>query len=149
MAPHVREPKDMSDFDRQPGGIDDPGMKGGTAPDLDTLPPGDHAGNTGAPGEPEAAELDLPGPSDPVAWSYVEAGTEVIGSDGQRLGIVKAMLGTEAEGIFHGIALDAGDGPDRIIPADLVRRLTTSRIEVDVASDGIGDLERFEPVEAS
>ena len=36
----------MNEFDRQPGAIDDPGMKGGTDPDLDRLPPGDDAGNT-------------------------------------------------------------------------------------------------------
>ena len=59
----------MNDFERQPGAIDDPGMKGGIEPDERTLPPGDSAGNTGDPGEPEAAELDMPGPDDPVAWN--------------------------------------------------------------------------------
>ena len=59
----------MTDFDRQPGGIDDPGMKGGIAPEERTLPPGDTADDTGGPGGPAAAELDLPGPDDPVAWS--------------------------------------------------------------------------------
>jgi hypothetical protein len=126
--------------------IDDPGMKGGSAPDLDPLPRGDHAGDTGPAGQPEAAELDLPGPNDPVAWTYVEAGTDVVGSDGQRIGVVKAMLGTEAEGIFHGIAVDTGDGPDRVVPADSVTSLTSSRVEVDVASTAIGDLEAYEPI---
>ena len=125
--------------------IDDPGMKGGTAPDLDRLPPGDDAGNTGGPGEPEAAELDLPGPNDPVAWSYVEPETEIFGSDGKRIGIVKAMLGTEAEGIFHGIAVDLGDGPDRVIPADAVTSLTSSRVEVDLTADGVADLDEVRP----
>ena len=46
----------MNDFDRQPGAIDDPGMKGGIAPDEETLPPGDSADNTGGPGEPQAAD---------------------------------------------------------------------------------------------
>ena len=54
----------MNDFDRQPGAIDDPGMKGGLEPELDTLPPGSSADDTGTPGEPEASELDLPGPDD-------------------------------------------------------------------------------------
>ena len=129
--------------------IDDPGMRGGSAPDLDPLPRGTHAGDTGGPGEPEAAELDLPGPHDPVAWTYVEAGTDVIGTDGQRIGVVKAMLGTEAEGIFHGIAVDTGDGPDRVVPADSVTSLTSSRVEVAIASTAIGDLEAYEPVNES
>jgi hypothetical protein len=135
----------MSDFNRQPGAIDDPGMKGGIDPKLDALPPGDTADDTGAP--IEVPELDMPGPDDPVAWSYVEPGTEVVGRDGTRLGTVTAMLGTEAEGIFHGIALDAGRGPDRVIPADAVRSLTSSRVEVDLARDAVDDLEPYEPQE--
>ncbi len=122
----------MNDFDRQPGAIDDPGMKGGIEPDTETLPPGDTADDTGAPGEPQAAELDLPGPEDPVAWSYVEPGTKVIGADGEELGTVAQMLGTENEGIFHGVAVDTPGwgGPARVVPADAVTRLTTSKVEV-------------------
>jgi len=128
----------MNDFDRNQGSIDDPGMRGGINPQQRDLPPGDTAGDTGAAGEPEPAELDLPGPDDPVAWSYVEPGTEVIGREGVRIGSVKAMLGTEAEGIFHGIALDpAGGGDPRVIPADSVTSLTTSRVQVQVATDQV------------
>ena len=105
----------MKDFDRQPGAIDDPGMKGGIDPDLDRLPPGSTADNNGGPGEPQAAELDLPGPDDPVAWSYVEADTLVVGPNGEELGRVAAMLGTETEGIFHGIAVTPyRDGKTRV-----------------------------------
>ena len=132
----------MSDFDRQPGAIDDPGMKGGIDPQLDPLPPGDSADDIGSP--TEIPELDLPGPDDPVAWNYVQPGTEVVGIGGERLGKVAAMLGTEAEGIFHGIALDADHGPDRMIPSDAVRSLTSSRVEVDVAASALADLEPYE-----
>jgi hypothetical protein len=132
----------MSDFDRQPGAIDDPGMKGGIDPEERPLPPGDTADDTGGPGEPEAAELDLPGPDDPVAWSYVEPGTDVIGREGVKLGEVERMLGTESEGIFHGIALDpAGGGPTRVIPADAVTSLTPSKVQVQVATDEVDALE--------
>src|SRR3990170_1980499 len=121
----------MNDFDRKPGGIDDPGMKGGIDPDVETLPPGDTAGNTGEPGEPHAAELDLPGPDDPVAWSYVEAETLVVGPDGEELGRVAAMLGTETEGIFHGVAVTPyRDGSTRVVPADAVVRLTSAKVEI-------------------
>lgn len=134
----------MSDFDRQPGAIDDPGMKGGIDPEQRTLPPGDSAGDTGAPGEPEAAELDLPGPDDPVAWSYVERGTDVVGREGVKLGKVAQMLGTESEGIFHGIALDPAEGgPPRVIPADAVTSLTPSLVQVQVATDEVTSLEEF------
>jgi hypothetical protein len=135
-------PVPMTDFDRQPGAIDDPGMKGGIEPEERPLPPGNTAGDTGGPGEPEAAELDLPGPTDPVAWSYVEPGTDVIGREGVKLGEVEAMLGTETEGIFHGIALDpSAGGPTRVIPADAVTSLTPSEVQVQVSTADVDSLE--------
>ncbi|MDQ3691807.1 MAG: hypothetical protein M3406_17590 [Chloroflexota bacterium] len=137
----------MNDFDRPPGAIDDPGMKGGTDPQLDSLPPGSSAGDTGDPGEPEAADLDLPGPNDPVAWSYVEADTLVVGPDGEELGRVNAMLGTEIEGIFHGIAVTPyDDGTTRVVPADAVTLLTSSRIEIAYDADQLGAAEEHHPI---
>ena len=139
----------MDDFDRQPGGIDDPGMKGGLEPDQRTLPPGDTAGDTGASGEPEPAELDLPGPDDPVAWSYVEAETLVVGPGGDELGRVAAMLGTETEGIFHGVAVTPyGDGHTKVVPADAVTRITTSAITLAWSADELADAEEYRPIEA-
>ena len=135
----------MTDFDRQPGAIDGPGMKGGTDPAQRILPPGDTAGNTGGKGEPKPAELDMPGPDDPVAWSYVERGTDVIGREGVKIGTVEAMLGTEAEGIFHGIALHPSEGgPTRVIPADRVRSLTPAAVQVEVSTDEVEGLDTFD-----
>ncbi len=138
----------MNDFDRQPGGIDDPGMKGGTMPDERTLPPGDTAGDTGGPGEPVAAELDLPGPDDPVAWSYVRAETLVVGPAGEDLGRVAAMLGTETEGIFHGVAVTPyRDGTTRVVPADAVTRLTSAAVEIAYDADALAAADEYEPIE--
>jgi hypothetical protein len=137
----------MNDFDRQPGAIDDPGMKGGTEPDEESLPPGDTAGNTGGPGEPSAAELDLPGPDDPVAWSYVEPNTPVVGPDGEELGRVEQMLGTEGEGIFHGIAVKPSRGGEtRVVPADAVTGLTSAKVEVAWTPDELASGEEYEPI---
>jgi len=138
----------MNDFERRPGAIDDPGMKGGIDPDVDSLPPGDQAGNTGGSGEPEAAQLDLPGPDDPVAWNYVEAETLVVGRNGEELGRVAAMLGTETEGIFHGVAVTPyADGTTRVVPADAVTRLTPSRIEIAYDADQLSAAEEHHPLE--
>lgn len=138
----------MNDFDRQPGAIDDPGMKGGIDPEEQTLPPGDSAGNTGGPGEPEAAELDMPGPDDPVAWNYVEADTLVVGPDGEELGRVAAMLGTETEGIFHGVAVTPYDGGrTRVVPADAVSLLTTARVQIAYDRDQLAAAEEHSPPE--
>ena len=135
----------MTDFQRAPGGIDDPGMKGGVDPDERPLPPGDTAGDTGGQGEPTAAELDLPGPDDPVAWSYVKPGTEVVGPDDEPIGTVAEMLGTEGEGIFHGVAVTPSDGgAARVIPSDAVTALTPSRVRVgyDAQSLAAADLHK-------
>ena len=138
----------MNDFDRRPGAIDDPGTKGGIDPDEETLPPGDTADNTGGPGEPEAAELDLPGPDDPVAWSYVEADTLVVGPNGEELGRVDAMLGTETEGIFHGVAVNPyRDGTTRVVPADAVTRLTSAKVEIAYDADELAAAEEHKPIE--
>jgi len=140
----------MNDFNRQPGAIDDPGMKGGIDPELDTLPPGSSADDTGGPGEPAAAELDLPGPDDPVAWSYVEAETLVVGAEGEELGRVAAMLGTETEGIFHGVAVTPyDDGKTRVVPADAVTLLTSSKIEIAYDAEQLKAAEEHKPIEAA
>lgn len=137
----------MVDFRRQPGGIDDPGMKGGLEPDERPLPPGDTAGDVGAAGEPAAAELDLPGPNDPVAWTYVDDGTPIVGPNGEDLGKVAAMLGTETENIFHGIAIaPAGGGPTRVVPADAVTGLTSSRVQIAWNRDQLGRAEEYRPI---
>jgi hypothetical protein len=137
----------MNDFDRQPGAIDDPGMKGGIDPERDSLPPGDSAGNTGGPGEPQANELDLPGPDDPVAWNYIEADTLVVGRDGEELGRVAEMLGTETEGIFHGIAVTPyDDGTTRVVPADAVTTLTTAKIEIAWNAEQLAAAEEHHPI---
>ena len=138
----------MNDFDRPPGAIDDPGMKGGIDPQLDNLPSGDSAGNTGGVGEPQAAELDLPGPNDPVAWSYVEADTPVVGPDGEELGRVSEMLGTETEGIFHGIAVKPEHGRTlRVVPADAVTTLTPAKVQIAWTADQVAAADEHHPVD--
>lgn len=138
----------MDDFDRQPGAIDDPGMKGGLEPDDRSLPPGDTAGDTGGPGEPRVGELDLPGPDDPVAWTYVQAETLVVGPRQEDLGRVAAMLGTETEGIFHGVAVTPyADGTTRVVPADAVVRLTPSAVEIAWTAEELAAAEEYRPIE--
>jgi hypothetical protein len=106
----------------------------------------DPAGNTGGHEEPKAAELDLPGPDDPVAWSYVQAETPVVGPGGEELGRVAAMLGTETEGIFHGVAVTPyRDGAVRVVPADAVVRLTSSKVEIAYDADQLAAADRHQP----
>jgi hypothetical protein len=129
----------MTDFKDLPA-IDDPGGPGGQAPRERHTPPGDTADNVGT-SEPDVAELDLPGPDDPVAWSYVTAGTDVVGPDRKRLGQVAAMLGTEEEGIFHGVAVDTGQGEPRVVPADEVTELTPARVHIRWSAERLAQAE--------
>ena len=136
----------MNDFDRQPGAIDDPGMKGGTDPDRDTVLPGASTDPEG--GEPWEAELDMPGPDDPVAWSFVESDTLVVGPDGEELGRVAAMLGTESEGIFHGVAvLPYHDGKARLVPADAVTLLTSAKVQIAYDRERLAATDEYHPIE--
>ena len=145
VAPGVHRGEGMKDFDREPGAIDNPDGPGGQDVETDRLPPGDTADDVGAPGEPEVAELDLPGPDDPVAWNYVRKGTSVVGPRGDKLGSVKEMVGTD-EGIFHGVAVDPDhDGTVRLVPAAQVASLTPSKVTIALDADALKHAERYEP----
>ena len=134
----------MSDWQRNPGSLDDPGLKGGIDPQLDRLPPGESADDAPAQ-ELQVSELEMPGPDDPVAWSFIEPGTPITGREGVRIGTVRAMLGTEMESIFHGIAIDPAEGgPFRVIPADMVTSITTSEVRVQVGAEEIGGLAEYD-----
>jgi hypothetical protein len=84
-----------------------------------------------------------------VAWNYVPAETLVVGPDGEDLGRVAAMLGTETEGIFHGVAVTPyADGTTRMVPADAVTRLTTAKVQIAWNADELAAAEPYEPVQA-
>lgn len=98
--------------------------------------------------QPAASELDLPGPDDPVAWNYVQAETLVTGPNGEDLGRVAAMLGTETEGIFHGVAVTPySDGTTRVVPADAVTTLTSSKVQIAWDANQLAAAEAYEPIE--
>jgi uncharacterized protein YrrD len=81
-------------------------------------------------------ELTLPGPDDPVAWRYIQHGTPVIGSDGERLGTVDEMVGDDTADIFTGVLVGGGfTAPQRTIPADHIVNMTPSRVEVSLDRD--------------
>lgn len=145
VAPGVHRGESMRNFDREPGAIDDPSGPGGQDVGVEQLPPGDTADDTGAAGEPKAAELDLPGPDDPVAWNYVEPGTTVVDAAGARVGKVKDMVGTD-EGIFHGVAVDPDRGNGlRLVPASQVELLTPSQVRVAVDAATLEHMDEYEP----
>ena len=63
---------------------------------------------------------------------------------------MEAMLGTETEGIFHGVAVTPyADGTTRVVPADAVIRITTSKIEIAYDADELSAAEEHHPLDVS
>lgn len=60
----------------------------------------------------------------PTSWRSIVYGTPVIGSDGERLGAVREVLGSDAEDIFHGLRV----------------RLADQRRDVMIAADDVADI---------
>ena len=57
------------------------------------------------------------------------------------------MLGTEGEGIFHGIAVKPSRGGEvRVVPADAVTGLTSAKVEVAWTSAELAAGEEYEPI---
>jgi hypothetical protein len=54
------------------------------------------------------------------------------------------MLGTETEGIFHGVAVNPyKDGKTRMVPADAVTSLTTGKVEIAYDRDQLAAAEEY------
>ena len=78
----------------------------------------------------------------------MRAETLVVGPAGEDLGRVAAMLGTETEGIFHGVAVTPyRDGTTRVVPADAVTRLTSAGVEIAYDADALAAADEYEPIE--
>jgi len=67
--------------------------------------------------------------SEPVAWRSVVYGTPVISSDGQNLGEVREVLGSDSDDIFHGLRVALRTGHREVmLPSDDVASLTTTEV---------------------
>ena len=70
---------------------------------------------------------------DAIAWRAIRYGTPVTGPDGGRVGVVREVLGSDGEDIFHGmrVRLEKG-GRDVMIGADDVTIISTDRVAIDL-----------------
>jgi hypothetical protein len=72
-------------------------------------------------------------PENPIAWRAVRYGTPVFSADGQRAGLVGEVLGSDAEDIFHGIAVRLSQSHREVlVPASDIAGLTIGRVETDL-----------------
>jgi len=73
---------------------------------------------------------------DPISYLTLQAGTEVLSSDGERLGVVEHVLSDDATSIFDGIVIDTGMGPGghRFVDAPEVAEMRADAVILTLAA---------------
>jgi len=78
---------------------------------------------------------DSPTDATPIAWRAVAYLTPVVSADSQAVGVVREILGSDAEDIFHGVRVGLNsESRDVLLSANLVTGLTTARIETSLSA---------------
>jgi hypothetical protein len=81
----------------------------------------------------------------PIAWRGVAEDTPVRTSDGQSVGTLSDLLGSDREDIFHGIVVHLGRfGHHVFVAADDVTLMTRSYVDVSLTSDEIHALPKHD-----
>jgi uncharacterized protein YrrD len=95
--------------------------------------------------------MKVPEPDEerPLAWKAILADTPVCAADGEEVGAVGEVLGSETADIFHGIVVRAGPmGRDVVVPAEHVRSITNVRIETDMSAEELQNLPPYQQDES-
>jgi uncharacterized protein YwbE len=72
----------------------------------------------------------------PISWRAVTYGTPVLTVDGETLGTVREILGSDAEDVFHGVRVALNDGSaDVVLSSDQVAGLTIAAVSTSLTSD--------------
>jgi hypothetical protein len=88
--------------------------------------------------EDEEGQMSDPSidPEQSIAWRAVAQDTPVRSADGESVGTLFDLLGSDREDIFHGIVVHLGRLGHRVfVPADQVTRITPSHVDVALTSD--------------
>jgi hypothetical protein len=81
------------------------------------------------------------GDAAPIAWRSIVYGTPVCAADGTRVGVVREVLGSDVEDIFHGLRIELdGQKRDVIVLANDVTLITAGRLETDLDGSAIEGL---------
>lgn len=83
---------------------------------------------------------------DPSSWLVVEPGWEVVvSSDGERVGVVREVLGDTNADIFDGLAVDPGlMKKPKYVPAERVEMIVEGRVVLDMSKDEFDALPDYE-----
>lgn len=90
-----------------------------------------------------------PGEAEPVSWLTIRSETPVFSSDGEEVGNIHEVLGSEQEDIFHGIVVRSGLlGKDAMVPAEHVTHMSDQRIDLSLSAEDMRALEPFKEEES-
>lgn len=85
----------------------------------------------------------------PVSWLTIRAETPVFSSDGEEVGSVHEVLGSEQADVFHGIVVRSGLlGKDAMVPAEKISGMTENRIDLSLPAEEVRALEPFKDEES-
>jgi len=84
--------------------------------------------------------MRVPDPDEerPVSWLAIFEHTPVYSSDGEHVGGVREVVGSEAEDIFHGLVVDLGVLSRHVlVPAERVGDITNRRVDIKLSGEDI------------
>ncbi len=82
---------------------------------------------------------------DPVAWLVIEAGWEVVASDGEGVGEVREVVGDSGKDIFNGLAVTPGLlRTPKYVPAEAVDAIYEGRVELGISSEEFSRLDEHD-----
>ena len=77
----------------------------------------------------------------PLSWKAILEDTPVRSSDGEEVGVITEVLGSEDTDIFHGVVLRHGAlGEHRMIPADKVTTITNKLLNTSLTAHEVREL---------
>jgi hypothetical protein len=82
--------------------------------------------------------------NDAIAWRAVTYGTQVLSSDGTKVGTVHEMLGSDEEDIFHGVRLAADKHHDVMIPSSDIASMTHSAVTTSLSAAEVASLPAYD-----
>jgi hypothetical protein len=79
-----------------------------------------------------------------TAWRVIRYGTPVVSSEGQAVGLVLEVLGSDAEDIFHGLRLElSGSRREVLLSADDVQRIGVDQIDTGLSRAAVEALPAY------
>jgi hypothetical protein len=84
---------------------------------------------------------------DPISYLVLQPGTDVVSSDGQRIGKVEHVLAVEEEDIFDGLVIDTETGPGGLhfVDAEQVDRMYEKSVILKLTADEAKSLPKPTP----